>query len=225
MHKTTVLPTSVFPAPVSYPRERTNQFLVYSARDIKCKYQHTDYICGVTLYAWLCTHLFFLYFGDFFHAALLFVMVASYFMYKWSIIYLISVVVVAYCSVDHCVHLFVSPGTAAHQASLTFTSSWSLLKHMSIVSVMPSNYLTLCHPLLLLPLVLPRIRVFSNESALLIRWPKYWSFSFSISPANEYSGLIQGCSPRDSQECSPAPQFESINSSALSQLNVVIKDI
>ena len=155
MHKATVLPTSVFQVPVSYPRERTNQFLVYSARDIKCKYQHTDYICGVTLYAWLCTHLFFLYFGDFFHAALLFVMVASYFMYKWSIIYLISVVVVAYCSVDHCVHLFVSPGTAAHQASLTFTSSWSLLKHMSIVSVMPSNYLTLCHPLLLLPSIFP----------------------------------------------------------------------
>ena len=89
-----------------------------------------------------------------------------------------------------CVQLFVTPGTAAHQASLTFTISWSLLKRMSIVSVMPSNYLILCHPLLLLPLVFPSIRVFSNESALLIRWPKYWSFSFSISPANEYSGLI-----------------------------------
>ena len=100
MHKATVLPTSVFQAPVSYPRDRTNQFLVYSARNIICKYQHTDYVCGVTLYAWLCTHFFFLYFGDFFHAALLFVMVASYFMYKWPIIYLISVVVVAYCSVD-----------------------------------------------------------------------------------------------------------------------------
>ena len=88
-----------------------------------------------------------------------------------------------------CVQLFVTPGTAAHQASLTFTISWSLLKRMSIVSVMPSNYLILCHPLLLLPLVFPSIRVFSKESVL-IRWPKYWSFSFSISPSREYSGLI-----------------------------------
>ena len=75
-------------------------------------------------------------------------------------------------------------------ASLSFTIPWSLLKLMSIESVMPSNHLVLCHPLLLLPSIFPSIRVFSNESALLIRWPKYWSFSFSISPSNEYSGLI-----------------------------------
>ena len=80
--------------------------------------------------------------------------------------------------------------TAAHQASLSVTISQSLLKLMSIESVMPSNHLILCHPLLLLPLIPPSIRVFSSESALHIRWPKYWSFSFIISPSSEYSGLI-----------------------------------
>ena len=90
-----------------------------------------------------------------------------------------------------CVQLFATPWTAAHQASLSITNSWSLLKLMSIQSVMPSNHLILCHPLLLLPSVFPSIRVFSNESVLRIRyWPKDWSFSFSISPSNEYSGLI-----------------------------------
>ena len=84
---------------------------------------------------------------------------------------------------------FATPWTAACQASLSITNSWSLFKLMS-ESVMPSNHLTLCHPLFLLPSTLPTIRVFSNESVLHIRWPKYWSFSFSISPSNEYSGLI-----------------------------------
>ena len=88
------------------------------------------------------------------------------------------------------VWLFVTPWTAAHQASLSFTISWSLLKLMFIESVMPSNHLTLCCPLLLLPSIFPSIRVFSDESALHIRWPKYWSFSFNISPSHEYSGLI-----------------------------------
>ena len=89
-----------------------------------------------------------------------------------------------------CVWLFMTPGTAAHQASLSITKSRSLLKLMSIESVMPSNYLILCYPLLLLPSIFPSIRVFSNESVLHIRWPRYWSFSFSISLSNEYSGLI-----------------------------------
>ena len=88
------------------------------------------------------------------------------------------------------VRLFVIPWTAAGQASLSITNSWSLPKLMSIESVMPSNHLTLCHPLLLLPPIFPSISVFSNESALCIRWPKYWSFSFNISPCNEYSGLF-----------------------------------
>ena len=88
------------------------------------------------------------------------------------------------------VRLFATPWMAAHQASLSFTISQSLLKLMSIKSVMPSNHLILCHPLQLLPLVLPSIRVFSNESVLPIRWTKYWSFSFSTSPSNENSGLI-----------------------------------
>ena len=88
------------------------------------------------------------------------------------------------------VQLFVSPWTAACQASLSITNSQSLLKLMSIELVMPSNHLILCRPLLLPPSIFPSIRVFSNESALRIRWPKYWSFSFSVSPAGEYSGLI-----------------------------------
>ena len=84
----------------------------------------------------------------------------------------------------------VTPWTAAHQASLSFTISQSLLKLMSIESVIPSNHLILCCPLLLLPSIFPSIRVFSNESALCIRWPKYWSFNFSIRASKEYSGLI-----------------------------------
>ena len=94
------------------------------------------------------------------------------------------------CSVAKSFPRFVTPWTAARQASLSFIISWSLLKLMSIESVMPSNHLILCHPLLLLPSIFPSIRVFSNESVLCIRFPKDWSFSFSISPSNEYSGLI-----------------------------------
>ena len=88
------------------------------------------------------------------------------------------------------VWLFETPWIAALQASLSITNSQSLLKLMSIESVMPSNHLVLCHPLLLLPSIFPRIRIFSNESALYIRWPKYWSFSFNISLSNEHSRLI-----------------------------------
>ena len=88
------------------------------------------------------------------------------------------------------VQLFETPWTAAHQTSLSITNDRSLLKLTSIESVMPSNHLILCHPFLLPPSIFPSIRVFSNESVLCIRWPKYWSFSFSISPSNEYSGLI-----------------------------------
>ena len=126
------------------------------------------------------------------------------------------------------VWLFGAPWTTARQASLFITNSWSPPKPMSIESVMPSNHLILCHPLLLLPSIFPSIRVFSNESAHRIRWPKYWSFSFNVSPSNEHPGLISfsmdrlvgsPCSPRDSQESPPAPQFKSINSSALSFLH------
>ena len=92
-------------------------------------------------------------------------------------------------SLSH-VRLFATPWTEAHQASLSITNSWTLLKLMSITSVMPSNHLILCHPLLLPPSIFPSIRVFSSESVLCIRWPKCRSFSFSISPFNEYSGLI-----------------------------------
>ena len=92
-------------------------------------------------------------------------------------------------SLSH-VWLFATPGTAALQASLSISNSRSLLKLMSITSVMPSDHLILCNPLLLPPSIFPSIRVFSNELVLHIRWPKYWSFSFSISPSNEYLGLI-----------------------------------
>ena len=123
------------------------------------------------------------------------------------------------------VQLFTIPWTTACQASLSITSSWSLLKLISIESVMPSNLLILCHPLLL-PSIFPSIRISSNEPALHTRWPKYWSFSFNISPFNEHSGrisfrmdwLASPCSPRDSQESSPTPQFKSINSLAFSFL-------
>ena len=98
-------------------------------------------------------------------------------------------VVVAVPKSLSCVWLFLTPWTVACQASLSFTTP-SLLKLMSLESVMPSNHLILCHPLLFLPLIIPSIRVFSSESVLCIRWPKDWSFSFSVIPSNEYSGLI-----------------------------------
>ena len=127
-------------------------------------------------------------------------------------------------SLSH-VQLFATPWTAARQASLFITNSRNLFKLMSIESVMPSNHFILCHPLLLPPSIFPSIRVLSSESVLHIRWPKYWNFSFTISPSNEYSGLISfriDCldllleSWEDSQEYSPTSQFQSINSSALS---------
>ena len=119
-----------------------------------------------------------------------------------------------------------TPWTAACQASLSITDSRSLLKVMSIESVMSSNHLILCCPFSSLPSVFPSIRVFSSESVLHIRWPKYWSFSFSISPSSEYSGLISFRidwldllqSKGLCQESSPTPQFKIINSSALSFL-------
>ena len=122
------------------------------------------------------------------------------------------------------VQLFVTSRTAARLESLFITNSQSLLKVMSIESVMPSSHLIFCHPLLLLPLIPPSIRVFSNESALHIRWPKNWSFSF-ISPSNEHPGLISFrmdwldlLAVQGTQESSPTPQFKSINSSVLSFL-------
>ena len=117
------------------------------------------------------------------------------------------------------------PWTVVCQASLSFTNSQSLLKLMSIESVMPSNHLILCHPLLLLPSIFPSIGVFSNESVLHIRWPNYWSFSLSLSPSNEYSRLISFrigwlnlLAVQGTQEYSPAPQFKSVHSLVLSFL-------
>ena len=123
-------------------------------------------------------------------------------------------------SVSHLCSTLCNPWPAAHQASLFFANSQSFLKLTSIESVMPSNHLILCHPLLLPPSIFPSIRVFSSESAVHIRWPKYWSFSFSISPSNEHSGLISfridWFDFLAVQGTSPAPQFKSINSSILS---------
>ena len=117
----------------------------------------------------------------------------------------------------------VTSRTAARQASLSITNSWSLLKLMSIESVMPSNHLILCCLLILLPSVFPNIRVFSIESVLRIRWPKYWSFSFTISPSNEYSGPISFrinwldlLNVQGILKTLPTPQFKTINSSVLS---------
>ena len=124
------------------------------------------------------------------------------------------------------VWLFVTPWTTACQASLSITNSWSLPKLMSIKLVMPSNYLILCRPLLLPPSIFLGIRVFSNESALHIRWPKYWSLSFNISPSNEHSGLISFrmdwlhlLAVQGTLKCFfQTPQFKSISSSVLSFL-------
>ena len=107
-----------------------------------------------------------------------------------SVIWIIHKIIISSVQSLSRVWLLVTPWTAAHQASLYITKSQWWLKFMSIESIMPSNHLILCHPLLILPSIFPSIRVFSNESALRIRCPKYWSFSFSISPSNEYSGLI-----------------------------------
>ena len=120
------------------------------------------------------------------------------------------------------VWLSATPWTAAHQASLSITNSWIPLKLMSIESVMPHNHPILCHLLLLLPSIFPSIKVFSNESALHIRGPKYWSFSFNISPSNEHPGLISfrmdWLDLLAVQESSPTLNFKSINSSVLSPL-------
>ena len=126
------------------------------------------------------------------------------------------------CSVTKSCPTLCDPWIAAHQASLSFTISQSLLKLMTIESVMPSNHLILCYPLLLLPSIFPSITVFSNESVLHIRWPEYCSFSFSISPSSEYSGLISfrmdWLDLFAVQESSPAPQLKSIDSLVLSFL-------
>ena len=130
------------------------------------------------------------------------------------------------CSVQllSCVQLFVTPWTAAHQASLSITNSQSPPKPMSIESVMPSNRLILCRPLLLLPSIFLGIRVFSNESVLRIKWPEYWSFSFNVSPSNEHQDWSLGWTgwitlqSKGLSRVLSIPQFKSINSSVLSFL-------
>ena len=150
-------------------------------------------------------------------------------LFEWCTYYFSSVQLLSH------VRLFVTPWTAAHQGPLSVTNFQSLPKLMSIESMMPSNHLILCHPLLLLPSIFPSIRVFSHESAVHIRWPKYWHFNFSIIPSNEYSGLIsfrmdwldllavQGTlksllQKKKKKESSPKPHFKSINSLVLSFL-------
>ena len=126
-----------------------------------------------------------------------------------------------FSSVHSVMSNFVTPWTAAHHASLSITNSESLLKFMSIELVMPSNHLILCHPLLLLHSIFPSIRVYPSESVLHIRWPKYWNFSFSISPSNEYSGLISfrfDLAVQGTLKSSPRSQLKSISSLALSFL-------
>ena len=146
-------------------------------------------------------------------------------LYLW-VLHFLKHFTYCWCSVTKPVQLFATPWTAAGQVSLPFMVSWSLLKLMSIESVMPPNHLILCHQLLLLPSIFSNIRDFSNESALCIRWPKYWSFSSLTSVLSiniqgwfplRLTGLISLLS-KDSQESSPAPQFESINYLTLSFL-------
>ena len=146
-------------------------------------------------------------------------------MSKWNIIKFPNI---KNCSVQFSFSVIsnsANPWTAAHQASLSITNTWSLLKLMSIELVMPSNHLILCHPLILLPSIIPSIRAFSNESVLCIRWPKIGvSASASVLPMNIQDWFPLAwmvgfpCSPRDSQESSPTPQFKSINSLLLSFL-------
>ena len=147
----------------------------------------------------------------------------TYSQYIWLLLNSHAFVVVV--QLLSCVQLFATPWTAACQASLFFTVSQSLLKLMSVESVIPSNHFILYCPLFFLPSIFSSIRVFSNELALYIKWPKYWSFSISISPSNEYSGLISFridwfdlLAVQGTLESSPTPQFKSISSSVLSIL-------
>ena len=141
---------------------------------------------------------------------------------------LVSLFFLSFSSVQSLSHgrLFAIPWIAAHKASLSITISWSSLKLTSIELVMPSSHLILCCPLLLLPPITPSIRVFSNESTLHMRWPKYWSFSFSVIPSKEHPGLISFrmdslhlLAVQGTLKSSPTPQFKSINSSVLSLLH------
>ena len=136
-----------------------------------------------------------------------------------------DIIIIVSVQFSHCHVIFETPWTTARQASLSLNNSQSLPKPMSIEPVMPSNNFILCRPLLLLPSIFPSIRVFSNESTLHIRWPKYWSFSFNISLSNEHSGLISFrmdwldlLQVQGTLKSSPTPQFKSINFSALSFL-------
>ena len=146
-------------------------------------------------------------------------------MYRWMDKDVVYVYNYCCCSVTKSC-LFATPWTATHQAPLSSTVSSSLFKFISIVSVILSNQLILCYPLLLLSSIFPSTRVFFSESALRTRWTKCWSFGFNISPSNEYLGVVSfgidrvlsPCCPRDSQESSPAPQSKSINSLVLSFL-------
>ena len=138
-------------------------------------------------------------------------------MFYWDIVH------IRCCSVAKSCRCLATPWTAANQAPLSSTISWSLLKFMSVGSVMLSNHLILCHNLLFLPSIFPSIRVLFNESALCIKWPKYWSFSFGISPSKDYSGLIAFrmgwfnlLTVQGILTSSPTPEFESINFSVLS---------
>ena len=142
--------------------------------------------------------------------------------------FIVNTLLVQFSSVQSLsrVRLFVTPWIAARQVSLSITISWSSPKLTSIESVMPSSHLILCRPLFLLPPIPPRIRVFSNESTLRMRWPKYWSFSFSIIPSKEHSGLISFrmdwldlLAVQGTQESATTPQFKSINSLVISFLH------
>ena len=150
------------------------------------------------------------------------VIIVSFFKSHFLIVYFSCLLILftdCFIQLLSCVRFFATPWTAACQASLSFSISLRLLKLMSIKSVMPSNHFIFYQPLLFLPSNFPSIRVFSNKLTLHIRWPKYWNFSFSISPSMHIQGRFP-CCPRDSQDSYPVPQFENISSSAFSLLYV-----
>ena len=154
--------------------------LISPSSYLPCPHIHSQCLCLCSLFAnrFICSSVHFSRFHIYVLIYNICFILSDFTLYQFSSVQLLS----------H-VQLFVTPWTAAHQASQSITNSWSLLRLTSIESVMPSNNLNLCHPLLLPPSNLPSIRVFSNESTLRIRWPKYWSFSFNISPSNAYLEL------------------------------------
>ena len=171
-----------------YPQEKSNQSFNWSFNQVEAWFNPSSYFFTFPLLSMLSNHMrFLLHLGTYLSSLPL-----IFFLFHINLASFHPLSGLGFSSVQSlsCVWLFVTPWTAAQQASLSITNSRRLLKLMLIKLMMATNHLILCCPILLLPSIFHSIRVFSNESVLHIRWPKYWSFSFSVSPSNEYSGLI-----------------------------------